>query len=145
MELNKKKMRKIILVFLFMFPALMWANSYSVDFENIDRTIEDAIEINDFQIQGNAEFAVLSELQSEYQFTDKSATTALVLGLVLGYSGIHRLYLGTTVGVFVTYFITGAGCGVLYTVDNLLLLIALLESSPIDRYIDNPHFFMWME
>ena len=138
-------MRNLIILFFVLAPFISMANSpdYSIDLNKIDREITQAKEVNyqDFSFSADLQ---IEQSAAPNQASVKNATTAFVLGIFLGTFGVHRLYLGTTIGVFIVYVITQGGCGVLYTVDNILLLVALLNNDSIDTYIDNPHLFMWM-
>ena len=60
-----------------------------------------------------------------------------------GICGIHRLYLGTEILTFVGYLCTIGGCGILQTVDWILLLIGAINDD-IRKYENNSKFFMWM-
>ncbi|MCF8296334.1 MAG: TM2 domain-containing protein [Saprospiraceae bacterium] len=75
----------------------------------------------------------------------KNAWVAWILtGTVsFGICGIHRLYLGTEVIVFIGYLCTAGGCGILQTVDWFLLLIGAINDD-IRKYENNSKFFMWM-
>jgi TM2 domain-containing membrane protein YozV len=138
-------MKKLLTLILIILPFIGFSATYDVDLANLDALIENAQEVGytDFQTNQPADLASFAKIGNQAQFTNKNVTTAFVLGLFLGSLGVHRLYLGTSIGVFIVYIITQAGCGVLYFVDNILLLMALLDNSAIDVYVDNPHFFMW--
>ncbi len=73
----------------------------------------------------------------------KDATVAFVLSWVVGFLGIHRFYMGTATLTGVGYILTLGGCGIVATVDWVVLLIALINREGIDKYEDNPKFFMW--
>ena len=62
---------------------------------------------------------------------------------VIGYFGIHRLYLGTSPLNIVLYIVTGGGCGVVVAVDWIMLLLVILDKKDMGPYIDNPSFIMW--
>lgn len=65
---------------------------------------------------------------------------AIALDLSLGLFGMHRLYLGTDVRVPAAYTLTFGGGGVLWLVD----LALLIGSKDIEKFKNNPHFFMWI-
>ncbi len=136
-------MRKVVFLFLALLPLALFANnSYEINLSKVDVTIQQAVESNNFNLQTEFSANKNSEM---LQSSDKNVTTAFILAILVGGFGVHRLYLGTSMGVFIGYLLTGAGCGILYTIDNVLLLISLIQNSPIDSYIDNPHFFMWLQ
>jgi len=138
-------MKKLLILIMIFVPFIGFSASYELDLSNVDMLIETADEVGYSEFQNNqpSDLAAFANVGNQAQFTNKNVTTAFVLGIFLGSLGIHRLYLGTSIGVFIVYIITQAGCGVLYVVDNILLLMALLDNSAIDVYVDNPHFFMW--
>jgi len=135
-------MKKIFVLLMVIAPFFTFANNYSLNLSDVDQTISQAQEVNYQNFNLNHEISV-SPLVTNEQAGVKNATTALVLSVFVGYLGVHRLYLGTTMTTFILYLITGGGCGILATVDDVLLLIALIQSDPIDAYVDNPHLFMW--
>ena len=72
---------------------------------------------------------------------DKNFAVALILNILLGDLGIHRLYLGTKTMTWVGYILTCGGIfGVVPFVDFIELIIHNADISP---FVDNPHFFMW--
>ena len=135
-------MKKIFVLLLVIAPFFTFANNYSLNVSEVDQTISQAQEVSYQNFNLSHEIAV-STLNTNEQAGVKNATTAFVLSIFVGYLGVHRLYLGTTMTTFILYLLTGGGCGILATVDDILLLIALIQSTPIDAYIDNPHLFMW--
>jgi len=135
-------MKKIFVLLMVIAPFFTFANNYSLNVSEVDQTISQAQEVSYQNFNLSHEIAV-STLNTNEQAGVKNATTAFVLSIFVGYLGVHRLYLGTTMTTFILYLLTGGGCGILATVDDILLLIALIQSTPIDAYIDNPHLFMW--
>ncbi|MBI5539573.1 MAG: TM2 domain-containing protein [Bacteroidia bacterium] len=70
----------------------------------------------------------------------KDKATAIVLTLLTGPLGGHRLYLGTTPIVPVVYACTlGGGIGVLPFID----LVVICFSKDISRFENNDKIFMW--
>ena len=75
---------------------------------------------------------------------DKWIAWALTFTVSFGICGIHRIYLGTSAGVFIGYLLTGGGCGIVQTIDWIVLLIAAVdEESDISKYVNSTKFFMW--
>lgn len=74
---------------------------------------------------------------------DKDATVSFILAFFLGGLGIHRFYMGTETLTGVGYILTLGGCGIVATVDWIVLLIAMINKEGISKYEDNPKFFMW--
>lgn len=71
-----------------------------------------------------------------------NAWVAFALCWAIGSLGIHRFYLGTATLTGVGYILTCGGCGVVVTVDWVLLLIGAIKND-IGKYEDNTKFFMW--
>ncbi len=136
-------MKKIFITLLLLIGIAQFSRAtnteYIVDDARVDQLIENATPIDLLKLLDNSENNSDASIQGT-----KNITTALVLGLLLGELGVHRLYLGTSSGTFLAYCLTGGGCGVLYVIDNLLLILAIIDNEPGDKYMDNPNLFMWM-
>ena len=52
--------------------------------------------------------------------SDKSRTVSLVLGLILGWAGAHRFYVGK-IGTGLLMLCTGGGLGIWYLIDNIMI------------------------
>ena len=52
--------------------------------------------------------------------SDKSRTVSLVLGLMLGWAGAHRFYVGK-IGTALLMLCTGGGLGIWYLIDNIMI------------------------
>lgn len=64
----------------------------------------------------------------------------VLLTILLGHFGVHRIYLGTSANVPVVYSATlGGGLGIL----PLLDLVAILSTKDWDRFENNNQVFMW--
>jgi len=67
---------------------------------------------------------------------------AAFLAVTLGMLGVHRLYLGTKPWIPLVYLLTfGGGFFILPLID----LIAILTAKDLDKYLNNPRVFMWIE
>lgn len=73
---------------------------------------------------------------------DKKALTALTLCVFMGPLGVHRLYLGTSITTVVAYIVTGAGFGILWFADTILLFNAVFRKD-LGTLKENRHFFIW--
>ena len=91
-----------------------------------------------------ASFAVPSpgETSATAMVKEKSPVVAFLLAFFLGGLGIHRFYLGTKTMTGIGYILTCGGFGIVAFVDWILLLIGTINDD-IDKYVDNPKFFMW--
>ncbi len=117
------------------------ANEYKVNDRAVDQMFANATSVSTTQI---ADFSSLPTPQSELRRSSKNAWVAwaLTYTAAVGVCGIHRLYLGSNTGVFIAYLCTGGGCGIIQTVDWVVLLIGALNND-ISKYEDNEKLFMW--
>ena len=135
-----KKLLTLFLLFAFLVPFNSQAESYRIDQNKIDASFAAATEMSILSVFD------MSGLQMPNQvLDDKDPVMAFVLATVLGYLGIHRLYLGTEPIVVILYIITGGGCGIVALVDWIMLLMVLLDEKELGPYIDNPSFLMWKD
>lgn len=63
---------------------------------------------------------------------------------VTSWLAIHRMYMGTDVLPVVLNIITGAGFGIVYVIDWIVLLIGFLDGD-ISAYCNNPRWWMWAD
>jgi len=133
-----KKLFTIILLVFLIVPFTAKADNYKIDQNKIDASFAAASEVSILSTFD------LNALQGTGQvLDDKDPVMAFVLATVLGYLGIHRLYLGTKPTVVILYIITVGGCGIITLIDWIQLLMVLLDEKDMAPYIDNPHFIMW--
>ena len=133
-----KKLFTLVLLSFLLIPLTATAGNYKIDQNKIDASFASASEIT------LSDAFDLTALQGTGQvLDDKDPVMAFVLATVLGYLGIHRLYLGTKPVVVVLYIITAGGCGIITLIDWIQLLMVLLDEKDMGPYIDNPNFIMW--
>jgi len=135
-----KKLLTFILLCLLIIPFNANAGNYKLDQNKIDASFSSATEMSILSTFN------LGALEGTNQvLDDKDPVMAFVLATVVGYLGIHRLYLGTKPTVVILYIITGGGCGIITLVDWIQLLLVLLDEKDLSPYIDNPNFIMWKD
>ena len=117
------------------------ANEYKVNDNTVDQMFANATSVSTTQI---ADFSSFPVPQSELRRSSKNGWIAWALTFTasFGVCGVHRLYLGSNTGVFIVYFCTAGGCGIIQTVDWVVLLIGALNND-ISKYEDNEKLFMW--
>lgn len=138
-------MKKITTFMIFILVGLIFtqvsANSYHLDNAAVDQMFENAevVELNAIE-----NFAPLAEAGYADQtfLQEKDPVVAFLLSWFVGYLGIHRAYLGTSTGTIIGYILTLGGCGIVATIDWVMLLVGLINDD-ISKYVDNPKFFMW--
>ncbi len=141
-------MKRILLLFSAISILIVTANSasnYKLNNTEIDALFDEATEL---QIS-NFSLSNIQGINSGDIITISNEKEPLIAWLCtytasFGICGVHRLYLGTEIITFVGYLITAGGCGIVQTVDWIVLLIELIDQNKFDQYIDNPKFFMWL-
>lgn len=124
-------------------------SEYVVDDAKVESTLTSGVQVAslipslDLTTSSNNILGDMTNNLPKTTVSGKDATVAFVLSWVLGFLGIHRFYMGTATLTGVGYILTLGGCGIVATVDWVVLLIALINKEGIDKYEDNPKFFMW--
>lgn len=127
------------------------SSEYEVDDVAIEATLNKGVEVASIQLNETATPASANLLTTGTSNGLPTATlaggkdpaVAFVLSWLLGFLGVHRFYMGTATLTGVGYILTFGGCGIVATVDWVVLLIALINKEGISKYEDNPKFFMW--
>lgn len=112
-------------------------DAFSVDLNAIDAQFDAADDIT-----SDINFNMATPEDVAKVTGEKNALIAVLLCWIVGYLGIHRMYLGTETMTFIGYILTCGGCGIVTTVDFWLLLIGAFKDD-ISKYVDNSKFFMW--
>lgn len=128
--------------------SFIQAGNYSVNDAAVDALIDNATEMSLVEVADNtSELNVLSPITAPIEgaaVKEKSAVIAFALAWLFGSLGIHRWYLGSSIGTYVVYCLTGGGFGCLLMVDWIMLLIEVIKGEgKIDTYSDNDKLFMW--
>jgi TM2 domain-containing membrane protein YozV len=138
-------MKKLLTLFIFVFIgslATQAGTSYHLDNAAIDDMFARAEVVEFNHMEPMAPLADMGYENQTYFESNKDPLVAFLLSWFLGYLGIHRAYLGTSTGTLIGYILTLGGCGIVATIDWIMLLIGLVNND-ISQYIDNPKFFMW--
>lgn len=81
--------------------------------------------------------------QEEFR-KEKFIAAALAFPVPFGFTGMHRIYLGSGPWVPVVYLCTGGGgFGLLPLIDFIFILKA--DREEFEKYLANPKLFMWVE
>ena len=140
-------MKHLILTFFLLSAFCVYAggNSYKADDQAIEKMFSQAVET----MPDISDVNSLLNLQGQdfLKESEKSAWAAFALcitGFVTGITGLHRLYLGSDAGVFLIYFCTGGGFGILQTVDAIMLFVRAVENDgDVSPYVNSNKLFMW--
>jgi TM2 domain-containing membrane protein YozV len=132
-------MKKFFLIALIVFAGLFATQAHAESF-TIDNQVIDQMFAQADIVSFDAELAMNHE--GQYFIQDKDPVVAFLLATFLGGLGIHRAYLGTSTGTMIAYILTMGGCGIVTTIDWVMLIVGLVNND-ISQYVDNPRFFMW--
>lgn len=136
----KKRLLSVMVIFLGLFAFQANASNYHVDHAAVDQMFAEAEQV-DF-LAMNAMVPYADAATNMATLDDPDPAIAFILAWFVGPLGIHRAYLGTSTGTIVGYILTLGGCGIVAFVDWVVLLIGVVNDD-IDKYVDNPSFFMW--
>lgn len=138
-----KKFTMVFALLALIFSATqVQATNYRVDEAQVDAMF-DAADQQEVTSVMNLDLDDFSNAQGTDQVLKrKDPIIAFVLCWFVGYLGVHRMYLGTATMTWVGYILTGGGCGIVVTVDWVLLLIGMINDD-IRQYVNNTKFFMW--
>lgn len=127
------------LVFVFATTANAETSSYYIDDSAVEEAFSSGISVID------AEFLIaqLNGQAPDATVADANPWVAFALAWVVGFLGIHRVYLGGGAKHILLYIITCGGLfGVVTLVDWIVLLIGAIEED-ISKYVGNEKFIMW--
>ena len=121
------------------------AANYSVDEASIDAMIEAAAEVSPLAME-NASFDLTSPTVKVQLGEGVQPIIAFILSVipVTGWFACHRLYMGTSWLAFILNVLTGAGFGIVYTVDAVMLLLGVLDNN-ISQYCNNGPWLTWAD
>lgn len=130
----------LALVAMFAITAVASAANYTADDAAIDAAIENAIDVNAFNLGDTA----TAPLGAAYVAMGNNDIVSLLLTFFLGWTGIHRMYMGSTPWMWILYLLTGGGFGVVVLLDFVFELIGLVDGSGLGKFYDNPNILMWL-
>lgn len=133
-----KKSLLILLSFV-LFSVSVKANDYVVNDFAIDQMFAQAEQVSFEQL---SDFNTLPMPNAELSAKSPWVAWALTYTAAVGLCGFHRLYLGSSTGVFIFYLCTAGGCGIVQFVDWIVLLIGAIENNT-SKYENNRKLFMW--
>ncbi|MFH2096514.1 MAG: NINE protein [Bacteroidota bacterium] len=137
-------MKKFVLIISFLFAFSGFLDAEEILFFIETGNDQHISKINDTLLTP-AEIFTISEITAaipaDTSIKKEKRIIAVILTILTGPLGGHRLYLGTSPVVPVVYAVTlGGGCGLLPLID----LLHLLFSKRLEPYKNNPKIFMWI-
>ncbi|MBK6266809.1 TM2 domain-containing protein [Marivirga sp. S37H4] len=111
-------------------------NSYYINDSAVEEVLSSGVEVNPvFNLNTN------SVLGHQEMLNEKDPLIAILLDILVGGLGIHRVYLDGRPTLILIYFIT---CGGIFGVVPLVDLIVLaINYDDISAYVGNDKFIMW--
>ena len=139
-------MKQLFTIFVFVLSfcavtSVAHASSYHIDDNSINQMFASAQTISISEL-GAAVIPGTAEITGEALYgREKDPLVAILLDILVGGLGIHRFYLGTEPLTGIGYILT---CGGIFGIVPLVdLIVMAVNYDEIDRYVDNPKFFMW--
>lgn len=119
------------------------AADYTINDDAIDAMIEECVEVAPLALDAVALPSAAGDIKIGGSV---EPIIAWVLSFipVTSWLAIHRMYLGTSPLAVVLNIVTGAGFGIVYVVDWVVLLIGVLDNS-VSQYANNPRWLMWAD
>ena len=114
-------MKKIFCILIFTTSLFSVANASTIDSLTINQR------------------ATPNLLNDSTTIVKKDKTAAIFMAATVGFLGVHRFYLGTSLPTMIAYVLTFGGFGIVTIIDLVQLIIA----DDISPYANNPNFFMW--
>jgi len=134
-------MKKVILCLIAVLGLGIAASAanYTIDEQSIDAMIEMAEEVTPAAMEAQGATDVTIHLGNGAQ-----PIVAFLLSIfpVTSWLAIHRMYMGTSILAVILNIVTGAGFGVVYVIDWVMLLIGVLDNN-IGQYCNNGRWWMW--
>lgn len=141
-----KKVLTLLGIGLLCLTLNTFAGNYTVDQSKIDAMIENATDVTAVSAFDMSGIQALPMQASQLDEKDPIIAFLLTATAGVGVAGIHRLYLGTETMTFIVYLLTLGGCGIIQTVDAIMLLLVLIDDEKsLSPYVDNGSILMWKD
>jgi TM2 domain-containing membrane protein YozV len=135
-------MKRIFMVSLVGAMLLSISTMASTDKYRISDESVEAVFTSSTLISSDVSSAVsFSTLGTDAVLAEKNAWVAFALAFVVGWTGAHRVYMGSKPILILGYIVTCGGIfGIVPFIDWIVILI---NNEDISKYIGNNKFFMW--
>lgn len=148
-------MKKLLSLFvgIFLVSTMSFAGNYTLNNEKIETQIEQAQETSILELAQSVSPSISSDFlqNNPTQVTEMDKGTLAFIVLSVGYFvgviplfGIHRIVMGSSGKIALLYCVTLGGiCGVVPTIDWVVLLIRLINKEGAGSYEGNDKLFGW--
>lgn len=142
-------MKKILTVIVALCAMAVAANAanYSIDESAIDAAIENAVEVSPLDAVAMAGGSPISTADIKIG-NGVEPVLAFIFALIpiTSWVALHRMYMGTSVLAIILNVVTGAGFGIVWAVDWIVLLLdGVIGKGNIKKYCNNPRWWMWAD
>lgn len=132
--------KPIILIIAILFAFAGYSNSkYTIDDTQVEKVMTESVQV-DFNMSAEQIEGILggASIQAE-----ANAWVAFALAWVIGWTGVHRVYLGGKGSLILIYIVTCGGIfGIVPLIDWIVLLVGAIQGD-ISNFVGNDKFFMW--
>lgn len=143
-----------LLAVFFLASTMSFAGNYTLNNEKIDAQFEQATEKSIIEIAEDTDFSeadlsAFATSPTSINEMDKGTLAFIVLSVgyfvgVIPLFGIHRIVMGSSGKIALLYCVTLGGiCGVVPTIDWVVLLIRLINKEGAGSYLNNDKLFGW--
>lgn len=133
--------KSLLLVVAILFAVSGYSNSkYTIDDSQVEKVLTESVQV-DFTMDAKQIEGILST--ASIQAGDPNAWVAFAISWVIGWTGVHRVYLGGKGSLILIYLVTCGGIfGIVPLIDWIVLLIGAIQGD-ISNFVGNDKFFMW--
>ncbi len=132
--------KSLLLVVGMMFAVAGFSSSkYTIDDNQVENLMEQSVQVN-FTLSQEQVDGILGTTSIQ---AEPNAWVAFALSWVIGWTGIHRVYLGGKGSLILIYIVTCGGIfGIVPLIDWIVLLVGAIKGD-ISQFVGNDKFFMW--
>ena len=115
------------------------SSKYTIDDNQVENLMEQSVQVN-FTLSQEQVDGILGTTSIQ---AEPNAWVAFALSWVIGWTGIHRVYLGGKGSLILIYIVTCGGIfGIVPLIDWIVLLVGAIKGD-ISQFVGNDKFFMW--
>lgn len=132
--------KSLFTIIAMMFAVVVFANNkYTIDDNQVESVMEQSVQI-DFNLSQTQIDGILGSTSIQ---ADPNPWVAFAISWVIGWTGVHRVYLGGKGSLILIYIVTCGGIfGIVPLIDWIVLLVGAIKGD-ISQFVGNDKFFMW--